>query len=424
MFAGRVWTQLNRLAMPALYVCAFAVLGAVVFSARYSVGDAEGAPKVQVVGTATQTPARTAIPPREAGGSARLEPVPGDVLFDAEEETFYKFTLHTDLPRGVQIWFNPDFESGLEPQVLDFWHGVGEPPADRTVCPAEKNSRTTRYDGNEIWIEVCSGDFTSIVLVDAANGDVVREYLVDSTPPTPTPTATHTPSPTATATPIPLPAGFPSVEVCVRRSVVPSQEPGLVGDCRVLLSAIGSMVGVDGGAPDWSGTLPIMSWEGVTVAESRVQKLRLNDVGLKGTLDYDMSRLDTLRVLDLSGNALGGDLPVWLGDMTALQNISLAGNDLTGHIPSEWRALVRLRRLNLADNDISGRIPVWIDEWEGLQILWLGKNVLSGALPSSMGGMTSLRYLYLSENDLIGDITPLHSLVDLKHLMVDGNSAL
>ena len=46
------------------------------------------------------------------------------------------------------------------------------------------------------------------------------------------------------------------------------------------------------------------------------------------------------RYLDLSGNALSGTIPSWIGRMTAMSGLSIGRNSLTGTIPNIFGSML------------------------------------------------------------------------------------
>ena len=136
----------------------------------------------------------------------------------------------------------------------------------------------------------------------------------------------------------------------------PSANPGLVADCRVLLSAKGQL----GGILNWSTQLPMSQWEGVAVggSPSRVTELVLRSKGLNGSIPGELGELSNLRFLNLGLNRL------------------------TGNVPSELGRLTNLERLGLYDNRLQGSIPSWIGNLTKLEYLYLGNSGLSGSIPS------------------------------------------
>jgi hypothetical protein len=88
----------------------------------------------------------------------------------------------------------------------------------------------------------------------------------------------------------------------------------------------------------------------------------LQGLGLKGTLSKVLSGLGALTTLDLSTNALTGNLPAqWA--FPSLQNLTLSGNKLSGALPAAWSsALPSLQLLDVRNNGLEGTMPAaWVD---------------------------------------------------------------
>ena len=88
------------------------------------------------------------------------------------------------------------------------------------------------------------------------------------------------------------------------------------------------------GQPDrldnWLSRESISTWEGVSVdSNGSVAALDLSYSGLTGEILPELGSLASLQVLDLSGNALTGELPK-LGSLESLEVLNMAGNLLTG----------------------------------------------------------------------------------------------
>ena len=148
-----------------------------------------------------------------------------------------------------------------------------------------------------------------------------------TTTPTPTATPTITPTPTATPTATPTPS------VCTNSVAVPDPEaPGLISDCNALLAAKDTLRG--NASLNWSTTSPIDRWDGITVSNSRVTRLRLRRSNLTGSIPATLGSLSNLQWLNLASNQLTGTIPIELGNLSNLNQLWLAGNQLSGCIPS------------------------------------------------------------------------------------------
>ena len=177
-------------------------------------------------------------------------------------------------------------------------------------------------------------------------------------------------------------------EMCSNGVVVPepSANPGLVGDCEILLEVKVVLAGVDG--LNWSADTPISSWEGVIVsgAPSRIRSLRQASPATGRNIPPELGSLAELETLDLRHSLLEGAIPPELGRLTNLRELHLGNNRLTGTIPSALGALSNLRRLDLGKNRLTGTIPSALGGLSNLTALSLGRNQLTGAIPPELGG--------------------------------------
>ncbi|RLM80211.1 leucine-rich repeat receptor-like protein FASCIATED EAR2 precursor [Panicum miliaceum] len=189
----------------------------------------------------------------------------------------------------------------------------------------------------------------------------------------------------------------------------------------------------------WRGPLS-PSWRGVSLhpdaapaAAPAVAELVLCGLNLTGALPAaPLALLRRLRALDLSANALSGELPCSLP--RSLVSLDLSRNALTGAVPTclpsslpALRALnlsanllrlplspqlsfpARLAALDLSRNAISGAVPPRIvadPDSSALLLLDLSHNRLSGEIPAGITTIRSLQGLFLSDNQLSGEIPP------------------
>nr|GMC96210.1 MDIS1-interacting receptor like kinase 2-like [Ipomoea batatas] len=135
-----------------------------------------------------------------------------------------------------------------------------------------------------------------------------------------------------------------------------------------------------------------------------------NWTGINCNLDGSITSLNLtrygLQVCSLSSNALMGQIPPEIGNLSMLVNLSLWGNQLYGSIPKELGNLTSLQGLWLNSNNLSGRIPISIWNLQNLKFLYLCTNNLSGQISQEIGSSKMLVELCLSSNALTGKIPP------------------
>ena len=194
---------------------------------------------------------------------------------------------------------------------------------------------------------------------------------------------------------------------CMNGTVVPSpnDNPWLVRDCSLLLSAKDALAGE--GSLDWSADTVLSTWQGVGVTPipaSHVTTLLLADLGLTGSIPAALGGLEGLQRLDLDGNMLTGEIPSELSRLSKLKNLHLNDNLLSGAIPPELGELKELRQLVLGNNMFTGGIPPQLGDMTSLEHLFLRDNLLAGAIPSELEGLSNLTILQLSGNGFTGCI--------------------
>ncbi|GLU23060.1 hypothetical protein SLE2022_390920 [Rubroshorea leprosula] len=177
------------------------------------------------------------------------------------------------------------------------------------------------------------------------------------------------------------------------------------------------------GSPPLTGWVPAggdpcgEGWQGVNCVFWNITELRLNGMNLGGFLDDSIANFESVMVLDLSNNHIGGSIPSNLPP--TLRNFSLSGNQFSGSIP-DLSMLSQLLDLSLNDNHLSDGIPDSFQQLTSLIKLDLSENNLSGQLPPSFGNMTSLTVLRLQNNKLSGKLDVLQDL-PLFDLNVENN---
>ncbi|KAK2989948.1 LOW QUALITY PROTEIN: hypothetical protein RJ640_019346 [Escallonia rubra] len=133
--------------------------------------------------------------------------------------------------------------------------------------------------------------------------------------------------------------------------------------------------------------------------------------------------MQTLRILDLSGNHLTGSIPSSVGKAEPLEYLSLSNNQLTGKIHDDWGSFQDLDTIDVSHNHFSGEIPISIFSLPWLSHLNVASNNLSGQLSLSLKNYTKLVLLDLALNRFTGNIPSWigDSLTSLSVLRLRGN---
>ncbi|KAK9913942.1 hypothetical protein M0R45_037741 [Rubus argutus] len=130
-------------------------------------------------------------------------------------------------------------------------------------------------------------------------------------------------------------------------------------------------------------------------------------------IGFSIGNLDVESFLDKTPVVTKGIEYVYDKNLGLMTSIDLSANAISGEIPEELTDLIGLRALNLSENLLTGRIPSQIGNMGQLESIDLSMNRLHGEIPASMTRMTSLSHLNLSHNNLTGRIpksTQLQSL--------------
>ena len=141
----------------------------------------------------------------------------------------------------------------------------------------------------------------------------------------------------------------------------------------------------------WLSGEPLEDWYGVSTDEfGRVTGLDLYYVGLRGPLPAEIGDLTYLEDLSIAQNVgLSGSLPPELGRLTSLRRIYITGSRLEGPIPAEMAGLNNLQELRLHNNNLDGPIPSWLADLTGLQHLYLAGNAFTGCVPEGLADVAT-----------------------------------
>ncbi|CAO2837705.1 unnamed protein product [Amaranthus hypochondriacus] len=178
----------------------------------------------------------------------------------------------------------------------------------------------------------------------------------------------------------------------------------LEDDMRALLDFVNKVPHLH--ALDWSISSPICSnWTGITcnADSTRVIGVRLPAVGFSGEIPANtIGQLSALQVLSLRSNQISGTFPSEFSNLKNLSVLFLEFNNFSGPLPDDFSGWKNLNVLNLSNNRFDGSIPKSISRLTQLSALDLANNSLSGEIPDL--GLPSLQVLNVSNNNLTGSV--------------------
>ncbi|MBA0870032.1 hypothetical protein Goshw_006827, partial [Gossypium schwendimanii] len=90
----------------------------------------------------------------------------------------------------------------------------------------------------------------------------------------------------------------------------------------------------------WNSSIHFCQWIGVTCGRkhARVTELKLRVLKLSGSLSPYIGNLSFLRELDLAGNSFYNQIPREIGGLRRLEALDLTSNSISGEIPSNLSA--------------------------------------------------------------------------------------
>ncbi|GFS40806.1 hypothetical protein Acr_00g0070660 [Actinidia rufa] len=118
----------------------------------------------------------------------------------------------------------------------------------------------------------------------------------------------------------------------------------------------------------------------------------------------ELTTLRNLELLNLGYNAITGEIPPSVSDLTSLKVLSFGSNELNGSWPVEgFCKLKNLEELDASSNGLEGKLHPCLNNLTSLRLLELSENNFRGTIPSSFfGSLRSLEYVSLSENHFEG----------------------
>ncbi|XP_039038167.1 pollen receptor-like kinase 1 [Hibiscus syriacus] len=165
---------------------------------------------------------------------------------------------------------------------------------------------------------------------------------------------------------------------------------------------------------------PCTGWVGVLCNKGAVWGLKLENMGLSGTIDVDsLKTLPDFTTISVMNNSFSGPIPQ-LNKLPELRSAYLSNNKFSGEIPPDtFDDLNQMKKLHLSQNQFTGAIPASLATLPKLTELKLDRNHFSGNIPDFKN---HLQTLDLSSNQLEGPIPASISKIDKK--MFEGNKGV
>lgn len=180
----------------------------------------------------------------------------------------------------------------------------------------------------------------------------------------------------------------PFVVVALLAAALPGLDAqDLAGD-RAALVALRNALDSGNFLP-WNTTEPSPClWRGVVCSNEtapRVIKLRLPGKRLIGTIPPGtVGNLTALQTLSLRHNGITGGIPADIGNCGQLTVVNLTNNQFTGAVPEGFFSLAVLRKADLSRNRLTGGVSPEFNRLKQLDTLFLDSNDLAGALPPGL----------------------------------------
>ncbi|KAL0800745.1 hypothetical protein Bca101_055920 [Brassica carinata] len=171
---------------------------------------------------------------------------------------------------------------------------------------------------------------------------------------------------------------------------------------------------LDSWTPDSDPCGRVQRWIGILCNKQSVFGIRLEQMGLSGTIDVaSLMDLPALRTISIMNNSFSGDIPEF-NRLTGLKSIYLSGNRFSGNIHSNYfSTMVSLKKAWLSNNEFSGLIPFSLaTKLPNLISLHLENNQFIGNIPNFT--QPSLVDVNLSNNRLSGAIPSGLSKFDVR----------
>ncbi|XP_077251094.1 putative LRR receptor-like serine/threonine-protein kinase At1g07650 [Tasmannia lanceolata] len=162
-----------------------------------------------------------------------------------------------------------------------------------------------------------------------------------------------------------------------------------------------------------SGTIP-PQW-----GTMQLTKISLLGNRLSGPIPIELGNITTLLDLTLEANRFSGSLPKELGNLVKIERLVISSNEFTGELPAELAKLSNLKDFRMSDNNFTGKIPDFIQNWTKLNKLAIQGSGLQGPIPSTISFLEKITDLRISDiNGTSSGFPPLTKMKNMKTLIL------
>lgn len=100
---------------------------------------------------------------------------------------------------------------------------------------------------------------------------------------------------------------------------------------------------------------------------------------------FERVNLTGIRVLEMSDCLLSCEIPEAIGELSAVDQLTLAGNKMVGSLPAALGRCRKLREIRCQNNQFTGELPTELGDCSELELVRLNGNKFTGTLPASLG---------------------------------------
>lgn len=213
-------------------------------------------------------------------------------------------------------------------------------------------------------------------------------------------------------------------------------EISLLSSSLTVLDIGGNVVAGSLAQLDWIGALTKLVeldvhscyfyFTGVPEGLSALSKLEVLDISYAlffGPLDGSVfAGLTSLYHLEMGGNSFNSSIPTEIASLPNLEFLYVENTDLTGDVAFIQDMGMLFEFWADSNPELAGSIPAGIGNVGALQSLSVSDCGLTGTIPSEIGLLTGMQQMWFYNNSLTGSIpAEISNLSDLRHFHTEGN---